>query len=217
MTMLKMPLAKSQVAAAVGIRSRLPHCRASDRALTRLAERLPGFDHSDSLIKAAAINQLYGANLYAVPRMGEHIARVMRKSPTAGAELVERIACVPALEGKAEWRHFSFASKFCHFFVDREACPIFDKYADAALRLHLGRALRRDSHHRYAAFVENLKQLRAAAALTVPAVELDNYLWIRGAYQSWRRKPDAPLNGELRAFFEGQASRDHIRRLVGEA
>lgn len=36
-------------------------------------------------------------------------------------------------------RHVSFASKFCHFFIDGQDFPILDQAARDALRLHLGR------------------------------------------------------------------------------
>jgi hypothetical protein len=31
---------------------------------------------------------------------------------------------------------------------------------------------------------------------------LDQYLWLAGQYQAWRRNADRPLNGEIRDLFE---------------
>jgi hypothetical protein len=181
--MLKVELRQSQITAANRIRRQLPTWSAADDAFGILAKQVPGFKLPETMLKVAAINQLYGTNLYAVNRMAAHITAALRRGVSEpGPGLVERIACVPPLDGQRSWRHFSFASKFCHFFVDRESCPIFDSYADDTLRRHLGRKRERDSQHPYIAFVKNATALRNLSGVTATAVEMDRYLWIRGAF-----------------------------------
>src|SRR5688500_14246911 len=70
---LKVPLTQPQVSAAVKIRRQLTTWMAADAALELLADRVPGFTLPATTLKVAAINQLYGTNLYAVSRMATHI------------------------------------------------------------------------------------------------------------------------------------------------
>ena len=214
---MRITLSAPQIAAAVAIRRQLVAWNVADQALGRLAEDMPGFDSTATLLKVAAINQLYGTNLYAVPRMAEHIVQVMLgKKPRVTPELVERIACVPAPSGQREWRHFSFASKFCNRFIDREACPMMDSYATWTLRHHLGRSRAIDAQHPYLTFVVNIQRLSREAGLSASASELDSYLWIRGAFDAWWRDRSRDMNGELKAFFVDHHRGRLMKRLVGE-
>src|SRR5258705_4869957 len=215
---IHVPLTANQIAAAKEIRSRLRYWQEADAALRKLAVALPGFDAEAALLKVAAINTLYGTNLYAFQRMAKHIEKVMggARRPNLSPALVERIAAVPARTGQQPRRHFSFASKFCHFFVDAERFPIFDSWAQRTVARHLGRQRARDTENPYVAFVSNLERLRREARLTVDASTLDSYLWIRGGYEAWRKKPDRVMNGELREFFEKDDGGLLLKRLVGE-
>src|SRR5262245_6635162 len=95
------PITNAQVEAAIHIRRQLPYWQVTDEALGILAKLLPGLTVPETLLKIAAINQLYGTNLYAVSRMAAHITAIMRDgTPVAGAALVETIACVPTREGQ---------------------------------------------------------------------------------------------------------------------
>src|SRR5687768_11729209 len=124
--MLNEPLTDAHVQAASRLHSRLKQWAATDGALEQLREKFPGFDLEAALLKTVAINQLYGTNVYAAMRVAENVVAVMKKPPD-GAALVETLAEVELANG--EKKHLrSFASKFCHFFVDRDRYPIFDKY-----------------------------------------------------------------------------------------
>lgn len=98
-------------------------------------------------------------------------------------------------------------------FVSRETCPIFDAYADDSLRFHLGRNRARSAQ--YLTFVNNSQTLLNVADVTASAVDLDSYLWLRGAYQRWRAKPSAAMNAELKEFFSDKAQKAHLVALVG--
>ena len=213
--MLKVELRQSQVAAANQIRRQMPIWNTADEAFGILAERVPGFGPAETLLKVAAINQLYGTNVYAVNRMAAHITAVLSPSvPQPGPALVERIAALPPLDGQGSRQYVSFASKFCHFFLNQEACPIFDRYAVATIRLHLGRKRGVATKRRYLSFVNDSRTLLKLANVTATAVELDRYLWVRGAYEQWREKPAAPMNGELQGFFKA-ADESQIGALIG--
>ena len=108
---------------------------------------------------------------------------------------------------KRDRRHLSFASKFAHFFIDRERFPIMDKYAAEMVGLHLGRKdAVRDAKHPYVAFCQNLIVLRSLARLNCSTRELDHYLWIAGEHRAWFRNSKAQINVELRHLSEALPS-----------
>ncbi len=99
--------------------------------------------------------------------------------------------------------HYSFASKFAHFFIDPECFPIYDSYADRTLRYHLGpTGYVSDPNNRYRAFVRNFCALMSRVGSPLTTRELDRYLWIASQYHSWRRNPTGRINTELRRLFE---------------
>ena len=90
-----------------------------------------------------------------------------------------------------------------------------DAFAVWTVRLHLGRKRSQDPKHPYAAFVANTQHLLASCALTATAAELDSYLWIRGAYEAWRRDP-TKMNVELKALFADRARKRDIATVIGK-
>jgi hypothetical protein len=201
------PLVQNQIEASGRIHRDLREWSLSDAALRRLRETLPGFDSETCLLKSIAIDALYGTRVLAIKRMSEHVAVVMEETNirTAGSELVERIASLQGA-GNCKPRQFiSFASKFCHFFVDEERFPIYDEAACKTLKLHLGSAYVVNSDHPYVAYCENLTHLRAAARLISATREIDRYLWITGMYMKWlkeRMKKTPKMNVELQGIFK---------------
>src|SRR5947209_9662363 len=122
---LAAPLSMTQIEAANRLHGKLLQWQVTVRALHTLQENLPGFDIEVTLLKVAAVNQLYGTNVYAVVRMARHVTGVMQEARgMEDADLVEELA---SLTGR---KHRSFASKFAHFFIDMERFPIFDSYAE---------------------------------------------------------------------------------------
>jgi len=83
----------------------------TDEALESRARSFPKFDLKSTLLKVAAVNALYGTNVYAIARMAEHVEKLMqdRGSFSADVDLVERLASAPGLNR----RFYSFA--FAHF------------------------------------------------------------------------------------------------------
>lgn len=188
----------------------MPVWQATDRGLQALHQRLPGFELDTVLVKVAAVNQLYSANVYAVARMAQHIVSVMANWATrsAVADLVEQIADLPPNpeDGKTRY-HLSFASKFAHFFIDDVHCPVYDGYVIDMVGHLLGHSdMCRDGTHPYFAFVTNLDRLRTNAELECSYSELDHYLWIAGLYRAWCTNPKTKINSEARQLFSNPPS-----------
>lgn len=217
---LAIPLTRRQVDAADRLHARMRQWQAADRALQAVAEQFREFDLTVSLVKVVCLNSLYGTNVYAIHRMAAHIARVMGEieRSTAGIELVERIATLPKAGADEEPRqHWSFASKFCHFFIDAERFPILDTFAAAALRRHLGpRNCSRDER-RYVAFAKDIEALKRLSGLPVTLRQLDHYLWIAGAYFARQKNPELRLNADLDQMMNSKSAKRDLYILVGGA
>jgi hypothetical protein len=202
---LAVPLPLKKIEAANTLHMRLEQWRLADQALRLLGERFPDFDSRSCLLKVVAVNGLYGTHLFAITRMATHAADVLAglESAAAGPEVVERLADLPAAEGqKRQRRHYSFASKFAHFFLDEERFPIMDSYAIATLKRHLGRGhYSLNGASTYDAFVRNFHVLKRLCGFTGRNRELDRYLWLAGEYAAWKKKRGAKINAELAALF----------------
>lgn len=196
-TVLAVPLTMAQIEAANRLHRKLIQWRVTDQALHLLQESLPGFESEATLLKVAAINQLYGTNVYAVVRMAQHVTVVMQD--TGGMEDADLVEELAKLDTR---KHLSFASKFAHFFIDMERFPIFDSFAVKMVAHHLGmQGQVRDPAHPYKAFVENIHRLKSYARLACTTRELDRYLWLAGLYQVWRRNPHSQINAEVADMF----------------
>ena len=187
------PLAIPQIEAANELHLRLEQWRITDKTLRDLHERFPGFDIEATLLKVVAVNQLYGTNVYAVDRMAKHIVEIMHADmPSEDVKLVEMLAALPALPAKIQRNHISFASKFAHFFIDKERFPIFDSYAEDMVKFHLsGQEYVKYKKYPYPAFVQNIMILKNHIQGSCTYEALDCYLWLAGCF--WRCNPSHPL------------------------
>lgn len=197
-------LMASQVAAAGGLHATLAQWRETDRALSRLQQAMPGFGAEEVLLKAVAVNALYGTNVFAIVRAAGHVHTVLGSvdRANAGPELIESLADVPTTSNGRRRRHVSFASKFAHFFISADRFPIYDFYAERMLVLHLGSSAKRNRARPYEAFVANIETLKRVNGLECSYRELDRYLWVAGlhrAYLSGERRINAEL---LRVFAD---------------
>lgn len=205
MARVPIPLTNERIAAAVRLHEQhLPQWRAADSALGDVKAAFGRvFSYSANLVRVATVNTLYGTNLKATHRMAQHIAGILPNGaelldPT---EVVEAIAALPDAAGEVPRRHRSFASKFCHFFIDPNEFPILDSAARDALRMHLGPEAARDAESGYAGFCGALANLRRAYGLSVPTRDLDRYLWIAGMYLEFA-KGRRDINRDLLAVLE---------------
>jgi hypothetical protein len=209
------PVTQSQIDAANTLHHRLPKWAATDRAFERLGQHF-GWDHEGCILKATAINDLYSTRVYAIWRMAEHLMNVMVSPPDAPASLVEAIACLPDDDGSIARKHWSFASKIGHFFVDGDRFPIYDSFCRDMIAHHLGKGgCVSDAGNPYRAFIANLECLRKASGLSATLRDLDRYLWLTGQYRELLVKGEgAQLNSELRLLFEDDDP--EIQRLLGQ-
>lgn len=164
-------------------------------------ERLSGFGAEACLAKAVVVNSLYSTNVYAIFRMAAPIGQSMRElnARQAGCEFADRIALLPAADGK---RFMSFASRFCHHFVAPERFPIYDWYACRALNMHLGKGVTHKWPD-YASFAGAVEALRKSSGLACSPVELDRYLWLRGQHEWYTQRTAAGKHHDLSAEVTG--------------
>jgi len=177
-----------------------------DTALASLSASYPDFDPTSCLIKAAAINQFYGTNVYELPAVANHISTVMTSGQAE--DLVEALATV-SLQGKTT-RYVSFASKFAHFFVDETQFPIVDSYARTRLLYHLSGVSLPDPP-KYADYVAAHRALIDLAALGCSGRALDRYLWLSGLHDAWARG-ERRINVEVRTLLDGAAVDSDVLR-----
>ena len=199
------PLTRERIDAAVRLHEdHLPQWRGADAALKAVKAAFGAdFSYAPNLVRVATVNTLYGTNLKATHRMARHLAGILPRAAELldPAQLVEALATLPPLAGEAPRRHRSFASKFCHFFVNADRYPIFDTAARDAIRLHLGPGAARQAETGYAGFCGALAQLKATYDLAVPVRDLDRYLWIAGMYLVFARGR-RDINRDLLTLFE---------------
>jgi len=214
---LSVPLVETQVAAAGKLHDELEQWKAADRVLEYLAKTMPeNTDPDRVLLKAAALNQLYGTNVFYLHAMAQQIVEIFSSEATSDeCSLVERIAYLEA-SGK---RHQSFASKYCHFFVDSQRFPLFDQYVPAVVRMHLGRGNYRckTTDRTYRNFYEDLQTLRRSISFDPTVRELDHYLWLRGQWETLSSKGGrARIGAEVRDLFKRRGSDLRVRTLIDQ-
>lgn len=208
---LAIPLAHGQVKAALQLHQMCKGWKTTDETLDSLALAFPGFDLKSTLIKATAVNALYGTQVYALMKVAEHLCNILRnRTGPATPALVEKLAKVTFARGSKQttWTFRSFASKFAHFFIDSNQFPIYDSYAVKMLPYHLN-GKGRDGLS-YEQFAEELWALKDALGFPVTTRELDRYLWLAGQLRAWRgllpwARPYTGVNSELRRLFDSPA------------
>jgi hypothetical protein len=186
----------------------LPERQLAYSALDLLHKECPSFEPNVCLLKSAAVNDIFGTKVLAIVRVARHAAVVLAEvadRSQAGVDLVGRIADVHPSPGKDQLRrrHTSFASKFCHFFVDAERFPIYDNAALEALKLHFDKGV---PEHEYETYCACIAELKESVGNGCDTRMLDNYLLLTGMCQRWlkqREKGNAVIvNAELLDIFE---------------
>jgi hypothetical protein len=213
---LEVPLLESQIRAAHELYEMLSRWQQKNRILMALKEQFPNrLDPDGTLLKVVVLNQFYNTNVMAVDRMTTWILEIMgtEAQEVSAVEIVEKIAALPmAPKQKVPRNHYSFASKFAHFFIDMERFPIYDAYAVKMVAYHLGsQGLIEDAKYPYKAFVENLNSLKRIAGLVCSTRELDHYLWLAGLYRVWQKNREQQMDKDRL-----KKSRRHINIEVAE-
>ena len=187
----------------------------ADDALERLAVCFPdNCKRADVLAKAAAIDKLYStreANIYWVANA---VVLVMQKVKAGEFVPVDAADVVNAISREKKVSHTkarycpSFASKYCHFFVNDWVFPIYDSYADMAVRNLYGRVkpgqITRDASP-YREFCERVELLRKRDDLeAVDVREMDRYLWIWGQHLAQRGNDVQVVNEGVFLLFRSK-------------
>jgi hypothetical protein len=200
---LRVPLTQTQVDAADRLQAGLPGWKLYEGILRDLSDRFPSnCDLAHVLPKAITLNKLYATGILAIQQMAGHIVAVSTSaSDHSSPGFADRIALLTDLGPKRKTMNcLSFASKYCHFFVDASRFAILDTFAKDALMLHLGKGAVKASS--YVAYLETVDRLIAAASLTCSYAQLDHYLWLRGQHTRFQQHgEDADINGEVRPLF----------------
>ncbi len=199
-------VAPRQVEAATLIHDHhMPGWAGTDRALTLLAQSVPGLDPDEVTLKAAVVDRLYYTRHYRLGDALERIVEVLGPKPARPATVEAAIALVEAMApievgGKTRW-HWSFASKFAHWFL-HDSLPIYDTWAIRAITHHFGRI--RWQTTAYRDFAEHVHALREASGLDCTIREMDRLLWLSGMYRAWLAAADRVklgLSGEVVGLF----------------
>jgi len=200
---LKVPLTQAQVDAADQLQSKLKGWKLYEGVLRDLADRFPSnCVLAHVLPKAITLNSLYATGILAIHQMAGHIVEVAKTSGDhSSPNLAEEIARLTDLGPERKTRNcLSFASKYCHFFVDATRFAILDSYAADALVFHLGRGTVKGGSYRN--YLQAVDRLIATADLQCSYNQLDHYLWLRGQEMRFRQHGEgADINKEVMALF----------------
>lgn len=167
----------------------------------------PDNDYESALVKTSALNQLYFTNVMAVFRMGRHIESLAKNGVFEKSDPVEIVGDIATLDGEnAKRRHWVFASKFGHFFIDEDRFPIYDRLAADVLLFHTGERLNiAERHNPYREFYDRFQEVREVSGLSEESCsDLDSYLWFAGCYRVWLKKgTKADINREVYQYLSG--------------
>ena len=189
-----------------------PEWQLSNASLHALRKAFPEWDEESCLLKAAAINELYGTNVYLLVPLARSISRKMHcADPESESDLVESLAIHPTTNS----RHVSFSSKLCHFFVDPKKYSILDGATIETLEHFLAAECVSDQRNRYGAFLRNLELIRRKSpeldSAQVDNVALDRFLWLFGLWIRFRK--NVGINAEAMRVFS-HPPKALMRRLI---
>ncbi len=197
--MITKPITVAQIAAANALWESVPSWVCSYSALNLLARQLPDHDNDSCFLKTVAINGIFNTFVFDLIGMARHVHKILSNPRKAsGPELIDALAA----NGKM---YRSFASKYGHFFVDRDKFPILDQYVLKSLAHHRGE--RKVSPSSYKEFHTSFLQLHEVCEISYGNKEIDQYLWISGMYRHWLKKGNAELGRDACGLFSSSSPR----------
>jgi len=192
------------VEAAVQLRlGYMPQLATADEALVDLATAGPAVDLSATIVRAAAVNQLYAAGVpfSNLMQMAQYISGAWPACPPATNAAVVAIA-----NNSGGDAYVAFASKFVYFFgAPSFAVPIWDSWARSRLRFHMGYT--GGDYVTYASFFMDAVTLRTSVSPTPSFRDLDRYLWLSA-------QCGTTTSGEVGALFGPPIPDPEIASLV---
>lgn len=196
-----------QLAAAVEIKNDLDGWGAANGSLHSIARLFPEDDYESALVKVSALNQLYFTNVMAVFRMGRHVESLAKNGVFDKEDPVEIVEDIATLDGEnAKRKHWVFASKFGHFFINEDRFPIYDRLAADVVLFHTGERVNiAERENPYREFYDRFLEVREASGLSKESCsDLDSYLWLAGCYRIWLKKGEkADINREVYGYLDG--------------
>ena len=215
----------ANIKAATAIQKLMPSWDDADIGLERLREHFPSnTEQSDVLVKASAIDKLYSTRAGNIYWVANAVVAAMKEAATPQANgerrtavnIVDLVSQYKLEQHPGSRRCASFASKYCHFFVDAANFPIYDSFALAAVK-DLGGAQHGLTPHcsEYQDFCERVARLRARDGLEDVGVrELDRFLWLWGQwlFQRGRGWTKPVINIDVYDVF--RSKKPGVRRLV---
>ena len=207
------PLTSSKVAAAGELHDTLSRWVLTDSALRTLRDQVDGFDEAACVLKVVTLNDLYGTNVYTTVPLAQSMSRILagkRRHELVSETLGSTLAVLPGGNGDRVRTLTSFASKFCHFFIDEHRFPIYDEAACASIKAHLGKSALTEDGGRYELFCAAFRQLQKPVRCTTKT--LDHYLWIAGMYLRWSSGTAKAkyVNRELSELFDQPGARSDL-------
>lgn len=207
-------LTELNIGAAVKIRA-LPELSLWDEADQGFSDLRRHFadntNRMNVLLKASAIDKLYSTragNIYWVANAVVAAMRELEDSPGSRradvVEIVDSISQHKASMYPGSDRCASFASKYCHFFVDERVFPIYDSFALASVKSLLGRVSHglTPGRSEYRDFCERLDFLRVRDGLdNVGVRDMDRFLWLWGLWLAQHGREKRVINQDVYDVF----------------
>ena len=211
-------LTTSNIRAAAAIRA-LPTFSSWDEADEGLGALRAHFPDNTNrmhvLLKASAVDKLYSTRAGNILWVTDAVVAAMRELADSQAfrsseivRAVDSISRHKQLLYPGSDRCASFASKYCHFFVDESIFPIYDSYAVVSAKTLLGRKSSRltPGHTEYGDFCERLNLVRVRDGLeNVGVRDLDRFLWLWGQLLTQNKHKERVINADVYSVF---ASKD---------
>lgn len=207
-------LTELNIGAAIKIRA-LPALSSwdeADQGFSELKRHFPdNTNRMQVLLKASAIDKLYSTragNIYwvanAVVAAMSDLGDSHGRQYADVVEIVDSISQHKASKHPGSDRCASFASKYCHFFLDERVFPIYDSFALASIKSLLGRVSRglTPGRSEYRDFCERLDLLRVRDGLeSVGVRDMDRFLWLWGLWLAQHGREKRVINEDVYDVF----------------
>jgi len=194
---------QANLEAACRIHDRVQRWVLTDVLFNEVKRKFRGFEYQYSLLKCALVNSVYSTNVRALTSMAQHVSNVLLSPNRPPAR--QLVCAIANAQGLAGNRRFpSFASKFCHLFVD-STLPIYDSVAMAMLKRYLGKSYLdpKKAREPYTEFCIDFDAFCQQAKFNASVRQIDHFLWVSGSYLKWtqKRTKNKRINSELEKAF----------------
>ena len=206
-------LTLSNIEAATALRGFLTSWNDADTALQQLQQQFPSnLNRPHVLAKASTIDKLYSTRAGNIYWVADAIVVAMQAVANHNApaeqltavDVVDLISYHKTMMYDKSSRCASFASKYCHFFVQNWEFPLYDTFALAAVKDLLGGPQYGLTPQRseYRDFCERVERVRTRDGLEAVGIrEMDRFLWLWGQWLIKRNHEERAINVEVYTVF----------------